>query len=148
MGVIYQQECFEDLMGELPELFHAHYKEFEDKSLPLNVDWVKFVKLNIRGVLNIITARENESLIGYIFTYVQTTTHHAETLLAATDLIYVKPRNSRGIVLRRLIKETEKMCRDLGAKKLYIVVKAGSPTAKLLRAMKFELTEETYSCPL
>lgn len=151
MAVTYQKELFADIMGELPELFYAHYQEFEEdkENLPLNIDWLRCLKTEYSSVLNIMTARQDEKLIGYFFAYVQSNWHHAKTRLAASDSIYVMSGiSNRAFVWRRLIQETQKMCRDLGVKKLYIVVKAGNPAARLLSAMGIKLSEETYSCLL
>lgn len=148
MTTVYQKERFEDIMGELPELFYAHNEEFPDPDVPMDVDWLKFIKVENGNVLHIMTARKDGKLTGYIFVHLTSTSHHKSTKLAASDLIYVMPRPNRGLILRRLIKETEKMVRDLDAKKLYLIARAGTPTAKLLRAMGYALTEEIYACLL
>jgi hypothetical protein len=149
MALTYQKEKFADIMPELPELFYENWSENEDTELPLDIDWLRLLQTEAMGILHILTARdENKKLVGYFFTYVQTTTKFASTKLAASDAIFVKPGPYRGIAIRRLFEEAKKMARDLGAKKLYIVVKAGSPVAKLLSLMKMDLDEETFSCRL
>lgn len=150
MGITYQKERFEDIISELPELFHAHYQEFEEdkENLPLDIDWMRCLRDELSGILHIMTARRDGKLIGYFFAYIQSNWHHAKTRLSASDSIYVLNLPHRAFIWRKLINETQKMCRDLGAKKLYIIVKAGSPAARLLNAMKLKLTEEVYSCLL
>ena len=149
MALTYQKEKFADIMPELPELFYENWAENEDTELPLDIDWLKLLQVEAMGILHILTVRDEEKkLIGYFFSYIQTTTKFAKTKLAASDAIFVRPGPNRGIAVRRLFEEAKKMSRDLGAKKLYIVVKAGSPVAKLLSLMKLKLDEETFSCRL
>ena len=42
MAITYKKERFEDIMGELPELFYAHWVELESdkEDVPLEVDWL------------------------------------------------------------------------------------------------------------
>lgn len=149
MTVTYQKERFKDVMAELPELFVESYEEYEiDKDIiPFEVDLVRLLETEANGVLHLLTARDDEKLIGYVLIYITTTTHHRNTKMAATDSIHISNAVvNRGIILRRLIEESKKLARDFGAKKLYFRVKAGSSASKLLSAMRLMLDEETYSC--
>jgi N-acetylglutamate synthase-like GNAT family acetyltransferase len=150
MVLTYKKERFEDIMGELPELFYAHWDEAEsDKDqIPLEVDWLKYIKAEALGKLHIVAARAEGKLVGYVFLYVDTTSQNKRTIKAASDLVYISPEYRKGTEGWKLIDEAKKMARDLGAKKLYIVHKSKSGLGPLLVRKGFNPEEETHSCLL
>ena len=137
-------------MGELPEMFYAHWDELESNKdeVPIDVDWVKYLKAEALGKLHILTVRDKKALVGYFFVYVDTTSQNKHTVKAASDLVYLKLEYRKGTEGWKFIDEIIKFTRDLGAKKLYIVQKAKGNIAPLLVRKGLSLEEETYSCLL
>ena len=150
MALTYQKERFENIMGELPELFYVHWVELESdkEDVPLEVDWVRYLKAEALGKLHILTARADKKLVGYFFVYVDTTSQNKSTLKAASDVMYLDPAYRKGTEGWKFIDAIKQFTRDLGAKKLYIVQKAKGNIAPLLVRKGLSLEEETYSCLL
>ena len=137
-------------MGELPELFYAHWVELESdkEDVPLEVDWLRYLKAEALNKLFILTARAEKKLVGYFFVYVDTTSQNKSTVKAASDIMYLSPEYRKGTEGWRFIDAIKAFSRDLGAKKLYIVQKRKGDLSPLLIRKGLELEEETYSCLL
>jgi GNAT superfamily N-acetyltransferase len=150
MAVTFQQETFQKLMPELPEIFYKNWRELEKNhdALPLKVDWNRYLLAEATGKLKILTARENGKLIGYFFLYIDTTAQNTDIKKAASDVVYILPEHRKGTTGWKFIDAVKQFARDLGAKQLYISHKKIAGLAPLLERKGMTLEEEVHTCLL
>lgn len=151
MSLTYQKERFADIMVELAPLFVWHWDEIaSDKDvIPLDPAWDQYLILDDIDQLHIITARDGAELVGYFFAVVHPHLHYKTSLTAWSDIFYLLPRYKQGLAagvrLRRLIREAEKMLRDLKVQKVYIVTKKQHDLSRLLDREGYRFVELVHT---
>jgi hypothetical protein len=143
----YQQERFVDLMPELPEIFYKHWNDIAlDKDvIPLDPAWDEYMRLEALGMLHIVTARDAGRLVGYVFSLVQPHLHYKKSLTAWTDLMYLRREYTKGFGIFRyagLIRHSEKMLRDLGVQKRYLMTKVYHDLTPLFARLGYRFIEK------
>lgn len=147
MKLTFQQERFVDLMPELPEIFYRHWQDIalDKDKIPLDPAWDEYLRLEQIGTLHIVTAREGGKLAGYIFSFVHPHIHYKKSLTAWTDLMYLRREYTRGFgVFRycRLILQSEKMLRDMGVQKRYLMTKVYHDMTPLFQRLGYKFIEK------
>lgn len=109
----------------LDDLIALNWEEVESANpkMSLHVNWNAMRSLERAGVLKSMILRRDGQFIGYSAYYVQPVLHHASTVWAVADVVYVDPDHRAGWAGVYIIRQGEKMLRDLGVKVLYIAVK-------------------------
>lgn len=143
----FKKEQFADIIGELPDLFVMHWQEIalDHSVIPLAPDWQKYINLERSNQLHIVAARDNGVLVGYFFTIVLTHLHYCTTVMAWSDIMFLRPEYRRGFAGIRLVKEAEKMVRALGAKRLYIMCKVYHDIEGLLARLGYRWVEKIFT---
>lgn len=146
-GVTFQKEPFANLIEELPELWRRHWDEvaLDKEAVPLAPAWGEYMELARLGMLHIMTARANGKLIGYYFALVRPHLHYRHTLHGWSDIFIILPEYRKGLTGYKLFRETEKMLRELGVQKNYVMTKVHFPLKLLMRRLGYRFIERTYS---
>lgn len=141
--ITYQKQLFIQIMDELPPLILQHYDEVqvEEKGEPCEVDWQRYINLELAKSLHILTVREDGKLVGYFFNMVFPHLRHAKRLCSWSDVFFIHPAHRRGLVGARLFIENDKMLKSLGVQKNFISFKVHIDLRKLLKRLKYKLTE-------
>lgn len=109
----FQEERFTAVWPELSVYWEANWRETRGDDRPLRVDLEHYLKADKAGVLKVLTARENDRVVGYYGCYL---TPHPKSgeLMAKVDSYYLDPayRGRNGV---RLLKEGEAMAKHHGA---------------------------------
>lgn len=152
MAITFQKEHFVAIMPALPRLMHDHWKEAypEYERLPFDPDFPQMAQMDLAGRLHIITARHEGKLVGYFFAAVSNHLHSRKALCAWSDMFYIHPdyrAEGNGLLGAgwQLFVEVEKMLRELGVVKCYIVTKAHLPITIILRRLKYFVVEEVHT---
>lgn len=95
-GVTFQWERFPQIARELLPLLPRHHKEVSYLDAPLDIDWDLYYGYDMRGILHILTARQDGHLVGYIFNLVGPHLHHASNTWAASDMYWLDPATRLG----------------------------------------------------
>ncbi len=114
---VFQWEPFGELMAECAPLVRRHWQEvslFDDK-LPLDVDWQMALNLAQAGVLHVLTARKNDTLIGYIFNFLLPSLF-CSVPWATVHGFWIDPLYREGRTGIDLFKENEKGMHERGAR--------------------------------
>ena len=84
----------------LDEMLRAHWEELSahKEEMPLDVDYQRLVDYDDQGIYRVWTARDGDTLVGYIAFYVYVPPHHRRTLIAVDDGYYLDPAHRRGWV--------------------------------------------------
>lgn len=152
MTITFQKESFIKLMPELPELFYEHWAElyFDKDEIPLDPDWARYAALELQGILHMITARDDGVLIGYYVGIVTTHIHFKLLLTAWSDMFYIHSdyrKTGKGMVSTgtALLKAVDKILKEMGVRKSYIVTSEKLPINILMRWLKYRRNEVVYT---
>lgn len=112
--LVFAWERFSEIVKELPPLFKRHWREIalNQDAVLLDPSWDTYIKLDLMGVLRILTVRSHGALVGYHFLLVVPHLHYNSTLSAETDLVWLDPAFRFGLTGYRLLKQA---CDDLKA---------------------------------
>lgn len=116
-----QWERLGPIARELPPLFKQHYQELATHRdiVPLDPDWDKYYALDFDGNLRILTVRDHGMLVGYLFLIVGPGLHYSTTLQATVDMYWLDPLYRAGWLGVKMIKESERYCRELKVTRLF-----------------------------
>lgn len=117
--VSFALELLSPLLAEgLEDLLVFHWQEVEQHqdAMPLSVDWSKYLMLERAGIYRSVVARKTGKLIGYAAYFLQAPLHHAKSVWAVNDVLYVDPAHRKDRTGDRLITAAEDMMQILGAK--------------------------------
>lgn len=135
-------EVIEDIMP----LLDMHYAELtRDKDrVKLDPMWERYAQLEASGrdALQVYTARNGETLVGYAAFFVQPHLHYRALFPAINDVVYVHPEH-RGSVGLRLIRHCERELKPF-AHKIVFHVKSDTPMAALLPRLGYALEEHVF----
>lgn len=139
-------EPFFAIMNELPELFMEHHKLVKQPFYKeLKVDWKKYLLMEQAGLLHVLTARDDEKLVGYIFFNVTPHVLYSDLLHCFVDIYFLHPDYRKGLAGVKMFKTFEKTVKDAGVKIIYVSYNLGyNEVKKLLEHLEYEPGEETF----
>lgn len=115
-------EPFYVIARELLPLFRKHWRELgvHRDIIPLDPDWDRFMQGSINGTLHVLTVRDDDKLVGYIFNIVSPHLHYKTSLHAYIDMFWLDPRYRRGLTGLRMFRENEKHLRKCGVVRMVV----------------------------
>jgi GNAT superfamily N-acetyltransferase len=118
----------------LDPLLHAHWEELAtDKDLMvLKPDKLKYLQLEVAGVLHSLFMYDDDKLIGYSANFIGPNLHYSDLIVLTNDVLFVDPAYRNGLSGIRLIEATENMGEALGAKLTTFHAKTGTVLAQLM----------------
>jgi GNAT superfamily N-acetyltransferase len=145
-------ERFGAISHECLPLFRRHYKEvanFQDK-VPFDPDWERYFTYDLADVLNVLTVRDDKTLVGYAFVMVHPHPHYVSTLWAICDLFWLDPAYRFGWTGVNMFREVERHARERGVKVMQWGIKLNfepdrGTIAKLFIRLGYTPTEMTVS---
>lgn len=98
MSVTYSVERWADYYRDCLDVWAAHYDEIAgDKDrMAMKPDLALFEQLDAQGALQIVTARRDEVLIGYVLIVVRPHPHYADVLCGFEDAYFLLPSERKG----------------------------------------------------
>jgi hypothetical protein len=139
------------LLPHLDYLVLPHYEELaKNKGLMvLAPDWERFNAIEDAGKLLTLYATEQGKVVGYSVSVIDTHIHYKHLTLCANDLLYVAP-GQRGTVGLKLMSETERIAKELGAQIMLWHAKTDSPLNRIFLAKhkRYAVQDIIYSTPL
>jgi GNAT superfamily N-acetyltransferase len=83
----------------------------------LKIDWNKYRNLEKNGIMfSLVLRNENSVIVGYSVILVMPNMHFSDLIQAYSDTIYVHPKHRNTTWGIKLIKQTEKLAKEKGAK--------------------------------
>jgi len=114
-GVTFHEERFSWLRHEGDHLLQMHYREASaDLSVPLDMNWELYEKLEQAGVEACVVARKDSEPIGYAV-YIIVPQLHYRRAVADDDLYFIHPRYRSGWLGVKLFRVAEALVREHGA---------------------------------
>jgi GNAT superfamily N-acetyltransferase len=145
--ITYQEESVQDCLEEIKPLIEAHWEEIaiHKDRIKLNPDFDKYLLLDSLGMLHILTARDDEELVGYFISFIQPNMHYKDEMFAINDILYIKPEHRKGTVGYRLFKKAEASLKEIGVSVIIIHAKVKNDFKPLMDKLDYERIEYTYS---
>ncbi len=125
-----------------------HYLEIarDQDAVPLDPDWGRYEALDAGGSLLIVAARnETGELKGYLFAIISTHLHYRSTLCAFFDLYWLEPDVRKGWNGVRLFRETERILKQLGVRKVFGQTKTHKDVGLIFRRLGWSEAEIAYT---
>lgn len=143
--IVIQCELLSDIIDEFKPLAREADLETRNVNLPeMDIDWGKYLQLESLDMFKIITVRLEGKLIGYLVSIITTGLHYSNHKFATVDSVYVSPCYRGGTISYRLIKESVKYLKDIGADVVQLYVKTHIPFDKLCTHLGFKESERVY----
>lgn len=99
-GVVFQRERLAPILRELTPLIEADWREngVDHERVPLRLNFGQYLDYDLLGVLQIVTAREDGCLVGFVFAFVHPHIDHKDTAYALVNWYWLSPlHRGRGI---------------------------------------------------
>lgn len=107
MSITYQVEEWPDVVEGLKPLLEKSWQEldiFDKERFSLKPGWELYQILYDNKNLHVVTARDNNKLIGYYVSIISFHMHHIDTLVADNDSLYLLKEYRKGLTGYKLIK--------------------------------------------
>lgn len=146
MSLEFSVEAYSDAIEEMRLLYPAHWLEadHDTDTIPLDVNYGRYLALEQAGLLHVAVARSEGALVGYHIFVVRAPQHHMSTPMAFSDATYLKPRFRLGFNGIRFLRFAGDSTRSMGAKGVYISSTTRKPFGKVLEWLGFRETERIY----
>ena len=137
----------DEMLAQANVLFEEHYEEIarNKQVMKLKPDKKAYYKLEKANQLFILSAWQNDVLIGYSVNFVLNHPHYADLLLAQNDLLYIKKEMRGSRAGLKLIKETETHATLLGCKLMLWHAKENTALGAILPRLKYGVQDIIYS---
>ena len=137
----------DEMLAEAQTLFDEHYEEIarNKQVMVLKPDEPTYRKAEEMGTIFILSARQNDVLIGYSVNFVSNHLHYADLKFAQNDLLFISKEHRGGRVGLRLIKDTENHAKSLGCKLMLWHCKPNTPLNEIMPRLKYGVQDVIYS---
>ena len=148
--ITFQKETFSEFLIEGKALVSKHHLEiYTGLDLTLfDVDFDAYSKIESAGKLEVYTARENGTLIGYTLWFISRHLHYKNSLTATSAAVFMNPKYRKGLQGYKLIKWSIEKLKSRQIQRILISVKPTLDFGKLLERLGASYFEKTYSIVL
>lgn len=141
----FNQELFVNFIPDAIEMMHDHNKEIDlfNKDLEIHTDF--YLRAEENGILKVYTIRDNQDgkLIGYCAFFIFRHSHHAQSVQAKQDVLYIEPKY-RGGLGRRFIEYCDSELKKVGVEYVHQCVPATNDWSRLLENLNYKKLETVY----
>tara|TARA_R110000803_G_scaffold154638_5_gene219438 strand:+ start:812 stop:1261 length:450 start_codon:yes stop_codon:yes gene_type:complete len=136
-----------EMLEHSEQLFQEHYDEIAlNKTLMvLKPDTEKYYSMEERNGLLVLSAWEGEELIGYSVNFLINHLHYADLNLCSNDLLFVKKEYRSSKTGLKLMRETEKRAKELGATLMLWHAKPDTALNALMPRLGYKVQDIIYS---
>jgi hypothetical protein len=140
-------ESYQDAQPEITKLLDAHWQEIalDKDAIRLDPDWENYEWLAKRGMLHIVTARDDGWLVGYHVSVIRPHAHYKSSLTCFSDIMYLSPQYRVGLTGYKLIKFFRDSVKAKGVQKIYMMTKLALDLDPILRRLGFTPIERVYT---
>jgi len=137
----------DEMLAKASVLFEEHYEEIarNKEVMKLKPDEKAYRNLEEANQIFILSAWQDDVLIGYSVNFVLNHPHYADLLLAQNDLLYIKKEMRGSRAGLKLIKETETHATSLGCKLMLWHAKENTALGAILPRLKYGVQDIIYS---
>ena len=137
----------DEMLAKASILFEEHYEEIarNKQIMKLKPDEKAYRNLEEANQIFILSAWQDDVLIGYSVNFVLNHPHYADLVLAQNDLLYIKKEMRGGRAGLKLIRETETYATSLGCKLMLWHAKENTALSAILPRIKYGVQDIIYS---
>lgn len=143
-----QVETWKAIDQEIEAVAAFHWQELAlDKLLfHRDLDHARYLKLDEMGMLQVVTARHEGKLVGYIINFVMTHMHYMSSgLTSVADMYFLLREHRTGGLGVKMFLEMERDLKTRGVIRAHISCKKHENHTKLFEGMGWTLTDLTFS---
>lgn len=135
-----------DYLDQMWPLLAAHREELTvyPEIMQLSPDVETYLRLEDAGKLLSLGVFDHDELIGYSVNVVTRNLHY-DLRVCQNDVLYLTPEHRLGPLGLRLIRDTERHAREVGAKIMLWHAKQGTALDGLLPRLDYQVQEIMYS---
>ncbi|MGA8366852.1 MAG: GNAT family N-acetyltransferase [Candidatus Acidiferrales bacterium] len=124
-----------------------HWEELAlDKVIPWELNLDSYEKLEMAGLLHVVTARVEGRIVGYHIAVLGPHLHYKSAgLMAFEDVYFILPEFRVGGTGTQLFIFTEESLRERGITKWFLACKVGKDHSKLFKALGFRLSDYCFT---
>jgi GNAT superfamily N-acetyltransferase len=143
----FSEETLSQCLDEARPLLVDHWENIalNKDTISLNPLWNIYEKLEETGNLKIITARQDEKLVGYAAYVISPSLHYSSEIIADADVFWLDPNHRKGMAGMRLFKHAEKVLKSYGVTRILNKVKIHFDVGKVFERMGYDPIERVYS---
>ena len=137
----------DEMLAKASVLFEEHYEEIarNKEVMKLKPDEKAYRNLEEANQIFILSAWQDDVLIGYSVNFVLNHPHYADLVLAQNDLLYIKKEMRGSRAGLKLIKQTETHATSLGCKLMLWHAKENTALGAILPRLKYGVQDIIYS---
>jgi predicted GNAT superfamily acetyltransferase len=137
----------DEMLANASELFSEHWEEIalNKQVMVLKPDEQKYRAAEDNGMLLILAAFEGEKVVGYSVNIVTNHLHYADLITCSNDLLFVTEGKRNGRLGLQLIRATEKMAKERGARLMLWHAKQGTPLEKMMPRLGYGVQDIIFS---
>ena len=145
--ITYLTETWSQYRADCQHCWEQHYDEIAgDKArMPMRPDDFLFQRMEELGQLQIVTVREQGKMVGYMLFAVRPHPHYADILCGFEDAYFLLPAYRKGWTGIKLIKESIKLLKVRGVKRIFIHTKKSKDLGRILKFLGLTHSDEIYS---
>lgn len=142
-----KQVTIDEVLPHLGDLFVEHREELTTHKdlMKLNPDIETYYRLEDNGMLIVLGVFDNEEVVGYSTSIVTKNLHYQDLVYSNNDLLFLTKKYRNTKVGLELIRETERVCRDKGAKFHLCHAKENTTLSTLLPKLGYTVQDIIYS---
>lgn len=120
-------------------------------AVPLDLDFAQYIRLNEAGVLQVLTARVDGQLVGYLFATIGAHLNFAATVFSTAHMYYLTPAARRGWNGVKLFREWIRAAENSSVRVLQVAEtlrvrgKHDKRVAVLFKYLGFKMMERSYT---
>lgn len=143
----YKEETYSDVIGDIKPLLDNHYEEIalNRDVIKLNPDYEMYEKLCNAGFMRIITARNDNELIGYCICVIKYHLHYKDSLTALNDIFYIKKEYRKGLTGVKLFVKTEEILKKYGVQRIIMNTKTHHDVGAIFDRLGYHETERVFT---
>jgi len=146
MNITYQVEKYADVKEELEPLAIAHHLEEDPRkeTTSIDIDWEMYSALEDTGSFILVTARDGETLVGYLSFIISETPHIKGYLQAVSDALFIDKAFRGKEVASNLIKLVEEVLSGVGVDWMVLVFPSNERSEVLMNRLGYNKTDVMY----
>ena len=145
--ITYALEPWSTYYRDCQALWPEHYEEIavQKDRMPMRPDVASYEALDAAGRLQVVVAREDGRMIGYVVSVIRPHLHYADVLCGYEDAYFLTKSHRRGMVGVKLLRAAVEHMKRAGVRKAFFMTKAALDMGPIFERMGFTKTDIVYS---
>jgi L-amino acid N-acyltransferase YncA len=145
--ITYALEPWATYYRDCQPLWPEHYDEIavQKDRMPMRPDVAAYQALDTAGRLQIVVARDDGRMIGYVLSVIRPHLHYADVLTGYEDAYFLSKPYRKGMIGVKLLREAVRHMQAVGVHKAFFMTKVALDMGPIFERMGFTKTDVVYS---